>query len=262
MQHCFVYIVIFAIHSLSMKDTVSWFANWFDTKYYHILYKHRDYSEAAEFVDRIMSRLALPDGAEVLDLACGAGRHALHISQLGYNVTGLDLSPNSIAAARKFQSDSLRFDVHDMREVYPNVSFDAILNLFTSFGYFDSKDDNVKMLNSVLSMLNSNGVFVIDFMNANKVIANLVREEQKEIDGINFHIKREYDGKHIFKYIQLEDEGQHFSFMERVQAIQLEDFERMLHETGFVVEDFYGNYDLEEFDVDQSNRLIIKARKA
>jgi SAM-dependent methyltransferase len=262
MQHCFVYIVIFAVHSLSMKDTVSWFANWFDTKYYHILYKHRDYSEAAQFVDRLMNRLALPLDAEVLDLACGAGRHALHISQLGYDVTGLDLSPNSIAAARKFQSDSLRFDVHDMREVYPNVSFDAVLNLFTSFGYFDNEDDNSKMLTSVAKMLKKNGVLVIDFMNAKKVIADLVGEEQKEIDGILFHIKRSYDGKHIFKHIEFEDDGRTFSFMERVQAIQLVDFQRLLNAAGFQVDSIFGNYELDEFNVDQSNRLIILARKA
>ncbi len=79
----------------------NWFAKWFDTKYYHILYKDRDYQEARMFIDNITSYLNLPEKAKVLDLACGKGRHSIYLNKLGFDVVGADLSENSINEAKK-----------------------------------------------------------------------------------------------------------------------------------------------------------------
>ena len=170
------------------KETNNWFASWFDTPYYHILYKDRDYEEAQLFMDNITQYLNLPEDAKILDLACGKGRHSIYLNKLGYNVTGADLSENSIAEASKYSNEKLHFTVHDMREPF-DEKFDAIFNLFTSFGYFESDDDNLITLKAIHESLSEFCFAVIDFMNVYKVINDLVPHEVKTVEGIDFHIK-------------------------------------------------------------------------
>lgn len=243
-------------------DSTDWFETWFDTSFYHTLYKHRDTEEAERFISNLLDYLNLPKGTKCLDLACGKGRHSLFLNKHGLDVTGLDLSINSIESAKSMENDSLKFDVHDMRDVYQGEKFDAIFNLFTSFGYFDSNKDNLKVLNSVHKMLKNNGLLIIDFMNVKKTIDNLVESEVKEVDGINFSIKRSFDGDHIHKSIQFTADNHDYDFNERVQALYKEDFEGLLKKSGFRIEKFFGDFDLNPFDVSSSKRLIIIARKA
>lgn len=246
-----------------MKDETQkeWFSEWFDTPYYHILYSNRNDEEAEQFIRNLISFLQ-PDTetASMLDLACGKGRHSVSLNKLGFKVKGLDLSPQSIAAAKQYQNDQLTFDVHDMREVYPE-QFTHIFNLFTSFGYFDTQEDNLRVLQSIELMLEPGGMLVIDFMNAQKVIANLVQEEVKEIGGITFHITREFDGTHIFKHIRFSDEGKDYSFTERVQALSKTDFSTLLSATSLQIMHIFGDFSLSPFDAESSDRLILVAKK-
>jgi hypothetical protein len=106
--------------------------------------------------------------------------------------------------------------------------------------------------------LNSNGKFIIDFMNAEKVIRNLVHSEEKTIDGITFKLARRFDGKHIFKEIHFMNKGQNFHFTERVQALNLQDFQALLSANFRILETF-GSFDLAPFSVANSDRLIIIA---
>jgi len=152
----------------------TWFESWFDTKYYHILYKNRDFSEAEKFITNLNNDLKIAKNCKILDLACGKGRHSVFFNKLGLNVTGVDLSKESIKHAKTFENDRLNFFVHDMRYPISNQKFDFVFNLFTSIGYFDGEDDNLEMLNSIASYTNKAGILVIDFMNAKKVISNLV----------------------------------------------------------------------------------------
>lgn len=99
------------------KDTKNWFTSWFDTDFYHILYKDRDEQEAKFFMDNLTQYLNLPEDARILDLPCGRGRHSVYLNELGYNVVGADLSANSIAFARKFENENLKFTQFDMRTV-------------------------------------------------------------------------------------------------------------------------------------------------
>ncbi|RYJ45160.1 class I SAM-dependent methyltransferase [Flavobacterium beibuense] len=238
------------------KETNNWFASWFDTPYYHILYKDRDYEEAQLFMDNITHYLNLPENAKILDLACGKGRHSIYLNQLGYDVTGADLSENSIAIASKHSNENLHFKVHDMREPFEE-KFDAIFNLFTSFGYFENDEDNLTTLKAIHNSLTEYGFAVIDFMNAHKVIANLVPQETKTVDGIDFHIKRYVEDNHIIKEIDFEDKGQHFHFSEKVKALTLEDFEAMMEEAGIYLLDIFGDYKLHKFFKNDSERLIM-----
>ncbi len=238
------------------QELDTWYASWFDTPYYHILYKDRDYAEARLFMDNLTSYINLPDDARILDLACGKGRHSVYLNQLGYDVTGADLSDNSIAEAKKHENEKLHFTVHDMREPF-GTKFDAIFNLFTSFGYFEDDADNVATLKSICKSLTDHGFGVIDFMNAEHVIKNLVPEETKSVEGIDFHIRRYVADGHIFKDISFEDKGKKFNFTERVQALRLEDFEQMMDEAGIYLLEIFGDYKLRKFYRNESERLIM-----
>lgn len=238
-----------------------WFETWFDTTYYHILYQNRDFTEAERFINNLLGYLNLSKNANCLDLACGKGRHSIFINKKGYKVTGVDLSENSISEAKPFENETLSFDTHDMREVYKENTYDVIFNLFTSFGYFDDYEDNLKVLNAVNKMLVKDGLVVIDFMNAYFVLDNLVEKEIKTLDGIDFQITKSYDGKHIFKNIDFSDQGTEYHFQEKVQAIKKEEFEMLLKEAGFEIQKIYGDFSLSPFNRKESDRLIIIAKK-
>jgi SAM-dependent methyltransferase len=238
------------------KNSENWFSTWFDSPYYHILYKNRNEEEAQVFMDNITHYLNMPENGTILDLACGKGRHSIYLNKLGYQVTGVDLSENSIAIANESSNESLRFKTHDMREPM-NETYDAVFNLFTSFGYFDTYEDNIKTLKAIKDSINEYGFGVIDFFNADFIIENLVAEETKEIDGITFNIKRFVENKKIIKEIRFEDKGETYNFTEKVSAFTLSDFESMMEEAGIFLLEIFGDYKLRKFYKTQSERLIM-----
>ena len=135
--------------------------------------------------------------------------------------------------------------------------FDAIFNLFTSFGYFENDEDNLTTLKAIKESLSEYGFAVIDFMNVHHVINNLVPEETKTVEGIDFKIKRYVKDNHIFKEIDFEDKGEKFHFVEKVQALTLQDFEEMMEEAGIFLLDTFGDYKLKKFYKNESERLIM-----
>lgn len=242
-----------------------WFINWFNSKYYHILYKNRDEKEASKFIDKICDHLQMKPGNIVLDLACGKGRHTIQLAKKGYVSTGVDLSEHSIAKAKeeamKMNIDGANFDHHDMRNIYKSKHFNYVFNLFTSFGYFENTNENIEVLNSVCENLLPNGILVIDFFNVQKVLDNLVLEETKEIDSIVFKIERFFDGSHINKNIHIRDKKKMFHFEERVNAFNLQDFEKMASISGLNIIEVFGDYQLNKFEEDHSDRLILLLKK-
>lgn len=212
------------------------------------------------FIDALVKELGIPQGAKVMDLACGKGRHSKQLNALGLDVTGLDLSEESIVEAKLMENDTLHFDVHDMREVYKEDQQDYILNLFTSFGYFEKKKDTATTIEAIHANLRNDGYLIIDFFNAVKVERELVKEEVKRVQDIDFHLKRTAILGHILKEIRFEDDDVEFKFEERVQSIRLEDF-KMFFQGRFKIVQLYGSYQLDAFDEDESDRLIIVAQK-
>ncbi len=243
---------------MSVQD---WFETWFNSPYYHILYKNRDFQEAEKFIDKLVSHLNLEKGSRVLDLACGKGRHALQFRKAGYEVVGIDLSEESIEEAKSFEQDGLEFFVHDMRSLYWSEHFDLVANLFTSFGYFHNAEDDQKTISSVADSLKPDGVFVLDFLNAVKVKKNLVDYEEKEIDGVRFELNRSVEDGMIQKRIHVIDGDVELDFEEQVDALGLDDFKGYFDEAGLELEATFGNYDLEPFNQSTSDRLIMIARK-
>lgn len=234
-----------------------WFGTWFDSEYYHLLYKNRDYSEAEKFVARLSTYLQPTKEQLILDLACGKGRHSLHLNKLGANVEGCDYSLNSINYAKKYGNATLSFYTHDMREALPK-NYDIILNLFTSFGYFETDEEHLKTLQNIYNGLADGGTFVFDFMNVTKVLKNLVPKEIQNREGIEFHIKREVVNGKITKHIAFEDEQEQWQYhKEKVAALDHTVLIDMMQQVGFTLQDKFGNYQLEQFDTETSERLIL-----
>lgn len=238
------------------KPVKNWYTDWFDTPFYHILYQDRDHREAGLFMDRLTSYLQLPTAASVLDLACGKGRHSIYLNTLGFEVTGVDLSEKSITYAKSFENDTLHFARHDMSTPYPE-KFDAVFNLFTSFGYFEREEDNLNTIKSIKAALKHNGTAVIDFLNVNFVEKNLVPKEIKKVNNIAFHIQRYIENKYIFKVIDFEYQGESYHFTERVKALNFRDFKSYFHEAGVHLLTTFGDYKLNSFQEGTSERLIL-----
>jgi len=238
--------------------TTDWFTSWFDTAYYHILYKHRNDEDAQFFMRNITSFLNLPKKSHIADLPCGKGRHSVYLNSLGYKVTGGDLSKNSIEHAKKFENEALSFEVWDMRTMLEN-KYDAIFNLFTSFGYFEDDNEDITILKSIKNGLKENGVFVMDFLNVEKVKNTLIREEIKTIDGIDFHIKKEIKNGFIFKHISFTAEGKQHNYTEQVKFLTLDKMQLYFKEAGLKLTHVFGDYGLNEFNKETSDRLILVA---
>lgn len=237
-----------------------WFKDWFDTTYYHILYKNRDYNEAERFIRNLLQHLDLPKDSKVLDLACGKGRHAIFLNKLGMDVLGVDLSASSIEEANKMSKNGLQFQRHDMREPLQQ-RFDAIFNLFTSFGYFDNEDENQRVMNAAANNLKVKGSIVIDFLNAHVVRKELVKKEERVVDGITFCIQKEILNNVIVKSISFTDKGKSYQYEEKVRLFELKDFERMAQRANLSITVVFGDYNLANFDAAQSERLIMQLKK-
>ncbi|MEQ1746825.1 MAG: methyltransferase domain-containing protein [Saprospiraceae bacterium] len=238
-----------------------WFATWFDSPYYHVLYQSHDDKEAQQFIDKLLIALNLPLRARVLDLACGKGRHARYLAEKGFDVTGLDISPASITFARHFEHKRLAFFQHDMRLPYRFNYFDGIVNMFTSFGYFDTDRDHLRTLANVAKGLKPGGVFLLDFFNAEQVRRNLVRHDIKTLDGITFHLHKAIRAGRVYKRVEFETGGRKFVFRERVRLFSLADFLTMFAAVGLELEHTFGDYDLSPFSSAVSKRLILIAKK-
>ncbi|MBA9075859.1 SAM-dependent methyltransferase [Rufibacter quisquiliarum] len=244
-----------------MAQPADWFSTWFDSPYYHVLYKNRDVHEAQRFMDNLLAYLQPKPTCQLLDLACGKGRHAIYLNQKGYDVTGLDLSARSIAYARQFENERLHFYRHDMRDVFRPEAFDLVLNLFTSFGYFANDYENVVALRATTAALKPGGRLVIDFMNTPKVISRLVARETKEEAGIAFHITRQVEQGFLVKTIRFQDRGQEFEFVERVRALQYGEFLEYFGLANLRLRAVFGDYQLGPFDPEKSERMIFVLKK-
>ena len=238
-----------------------WFESWFDSPYYHLLYKSRDEKEAQSTLNHLLQAIDLPPGARLLDLACGKGRHSRFLADEGFEVTGLDISTASIAYARQFEHLRLAFYQHDMRKPFRINYFDGVMNMFTSFGYFTTDRDHVLALVNVYKGLKPGGLLLLDYFNSDWVQYNLVRSEEKMVDGVFFRLKKDIRGGYVFKHIEFGAGELQYHFRERVRLFSLSDFESMFRAAGLQLLRTYGEYDLSTFDPAQSKRLILIAQK-
>ncbi len=237
-----------------------WFATWFGTPWYKILYRDRNEEEAAFFIKNLVQYLSPRPGSRMLDMACGTGRHARELARYGFRVTGIDISPENIAEARRNTPANTEFAVHDMRKVFRPGAFDYIFNFFTSFGYFEQREENLKTLQAVRQGLRPEGRLLIDFLNVHRAVRSMVKEETIHREGIDFHISRKLENGFIIKDIRFRANGRDYHFYEKVQAITLEDFQQDFRAGGLRLLRIFGNYRLEPYDENRSDRLIMLAQ--
>ncbi len=242
----------------------AWFESWFNSPYYHRLYQDRDDSEAQAFIKAITDHLRLAPASRILDLACGKGRHSICLAELGFDVLGIDIAPENILFAKQFERNQLAFAVHDMREPIQDCVFDVVLNLFTSFGYFDSDTEHQAALLTMSQALDEHGVLVIDYLNSRWVTQQLVAEEQRIIDDAQYTIRRWEDAHHYYKEIEIQIASRPtpLQFQEKVAKFELADFQRMLKIEGLRIRELFGDYQLRPYDAAQSPRLILVAERA
>ena len=238
------------------KEKDNWYASWFNTPYYHILYKDRNHREAALFMNQLTAFLNLKPKDSILDLACGRGRHSKYLYKQGFDVTGVDLSEESIQYAKQYEKPGLHFEVHDMCLPYPK-QFDAVFNLFTSFGYFENEEDNLRTIQAIKAELKPEGHGVIDFLNVELAIKNMIPSERKKIGNIVFHLEKYVEDGYIIKNIRFKEEGEDYFFTERVKALTLEDFKAYFEAAEVELKHTFGDYQLNRFDKNNSERLIL-----
>jgi SAM-dependent methyltransferase len=239
-----------------------WYETWFDTPYYHILYHQHNTQEAQHFVRNIAQFLPILPQYKVLDLGCGRGRHAVYINALGAEVVGIDLSVNNIEYARQFQNERLHFHVHDMRQPFSPESFDVVVNLFTSFGYFDTHEENQQAISAAARNLKPGGKLILDFFNTPRIVRTLRPRYTQTVEGIDFHIKKKYANGFIWKMIRFRDKGKNYVFQERVMALQAFDLLQYFKKAGLKILSILGDYNLHSFDMQQSDRLILIGEKS
>jgi len=244
-----------------MIDRNDWFINWFNSKYYHILYKSRNKDEASDFIKTIISNLSLKSNESVLDLGCGTGRHSISLSNHFKLVHGIDISSYNISIANKNKKENLKFFISDMRNFETNIKYGYIFNLFTSFGYFKKNEDNLKVLKSCYHHLNKNGLLIIDFLNSEQIKSTINGlKEMKNISGISFNIHKEIIDDYVIKKIEIKDGEASYNFQEKVQLFKIEDFKKMFEFSGFKIISSYGDYQMNPYNLN-SSRLILCAKK-
>lgn len=240
-----------------------WFKDWFNTPYYHQLYFKRDEKEAAAFIDALIAYLQPPPGSRMLDVACGKGRHSIQLAQKGFDVTGIDLSEDSIAEAKQSEQDNLQFFQHDMRLPFWMNYFDYAFNFFTSFGYFRTRREHDNAIRTIAQSMKPGGTLVMDYLNVHYAEDHLVHQLEKEIDGVNYYITKWFDETHFYKKIVVEDEALDapLEYTEKVAKFSLGDFTEMFAYQGLQLQEVFGDYAFGHYDVRKSPRMVMRARK-
>jgi len=241
---------------------VMWYQESFGHDYLTV-YKHRDFQGAYREVQRMVSWLQLPPGAEILDLCCGMGRHSLALADSGYRVTGVDLSEVLLEEARRHdQFSRVTWIRGDMRQVPLHRDFDAVVNLFTSFGYFDRDEENARVLKEIDRLLKPGGKFIIDYLNPQYVTEHLVPYSERVEGDLRIEEKRAVEDGCVRKKITIhKEDGSVRTYLEQVKLYGLHDFQRMLDGTDLQLDRVYGNYENETFVPHRSQRMILVGRK-
>jgi len=238
-----------------------WYEQWFNDHYLHV-YAHRDEQDAQMQAGLIAEIFPPEEYPEMLDLCCGEGRHARIFHEMGYSVTGIDLSCRMIEAARDASPEGICYAVSDMRNIQWENRFDIAVNLFTSFGYFSSEEEDGKVLEAVYRSLSGRGCFWIDFMNREYVIRNMEPYSSRVVEETEVEEKREIssDGKRVIKEIVLSCGGNVHRYRESVRMYTRNELKNLAENRGFSVTHEFGDYTGGPYS-DESPRLIFAARK-
>lgn len=244
-------------------DPQAGYKEWFNSPFHHKLYAERDKEEAKTFIHNLLQILQPPPGSRILEIGCDRGHHSKMLASAGFDTTGIDISPDSIALAKQSESESLHFFIHDIRLPFWINYFDYAFSLFNSFGYFKTRREHDDAIRTIGSGLRPGGVFVIDYPNVHYTEENIVYNETRQIDSTRYDIRRWHDDTHFYKKIEVSDPGlsHPVTFTEKTAKFSLGDFTDMLSFQALQVQEIFGDYHLNEYHVNKTPRLIIIARK-
>lgn len=244
-----------------MKD---WYKDWFSSELYLHVYSHRNDDDAENLCKLILASTKLQRNAKILDAACGAGRHSNRFSLLGFDVVGFDLSKtllnNAVNSASQKKLNT-KFFCSDIRNIPLKNKFDLIVNLFTSFGYFESDEENFSFIKHAYSLLDEKGFYVLDYFNERTLRENLIAQSEKNVNGNKIIEKREISGNRVVKEITVLSEDQNLKFYESVKLYSKKEILEKSMSYGFSVHNIYGDYLGNDFDENASNRIIVVFQK-
>ena len=232
---------------------MSWYETAFRKEYLDLYYRRDDEAARGEAAFAAAA-LGLQENSLVLDVACGGGRHARALAELGHRVVGIDLSRDLLVEA-----GGVPVARADMRALPFAGSFAAAVSFFTSFGYFDD-DDNRATMASIAAALRRGGVFLLDFLNAVAVRRHLVPESEEERDGRTYRCRRRIEGDRVLKDVVIEDEGVTLNYTESVRLYHHHDLVNLLRDAGLNPVAAYGDFDGSDFTTD-APRCILVARR-
>lgn len=245
-----------------------WFESWFDHPLYLQVYNHRDEAEASRCAAAILRLTGLEsanDNLQVLDVACGAGRHALAFARTGLRVTANDLSPFLLNRARELAASeglSMEFSLQDMRSIGFDHHFSLIVQLFSSFGYFESESEDRAVIAHVARLLGPDGWYVLDLINPHHLRSNFVERTERCAETLSITEERTLTDRLVCKRITLQEkDGREHSFTESVRLYTREEAVGLLASEGFRVEKIVGDYEGNPFDEAVSPRMMLLARR-
>jgi cyclopropane fatty-acyl-phospholipid synthase-like methyltransferase len=256
----FICFLEFVIWNFPME----WFEDWFNTEEYLNVYRHRNEAEAKQLIDLILMNVHLAPGSTVLDMACGAGRHSILLAKAGFDVTAVDLSRNLLTVARQAALDAgvkVNFLRSDLRNFSIDISFDLIVNLFTSFGYFEDDAENFRIFENVYHHLKPTSYFVLDYFNRHYVEKNIVKRSVNKIPGGEIIQEREINEKRVIKKITIRKNGQEQHYHESVRMYTPNYLTREMKKIGFDIIKSFGDFNGNTFDIESSPRIIVIAKK-
>lgn len=234
-----------------------WYEESFGEDYLRV-YKHRNAESAENEMNQVIEWLGLTKDELILDMCCGAGRHTIALARKQFYLVGFDLSKVLLSKAQEDAGElPISFVLGDMRAMpFVDDSFHVILNLFTSFGYFPTDEDNQKVFAEIARVLKPGGRFLIDYINHQRVKENLVPFSEREENGMRIAEKRFIEHEFVCKEICIEDEKGERHYHERVRMYTEYEMRKMMEDAGLSIENVRGNFDGEELHA-QSERIIF-----
>jgi len=241
-----------------------WYKDWFDSDYYLKVYEHRDQEDAQKLGELILQFVNLNSSASILDAACGAGRHSKFFASLGYKVVGFDLSKSLLKIAAKELKEkkyNINFIKADLRHIFFKIKFDLVINLFTSFGYFKSDEENFAFCKNIYQSILKDGYYVLDYFNKDFLEMNLTSQSIKTFKDFNLSEERKIKNGRVEKKITIQLDGIENHYYESVKLYSLEFIRDNFEKIGYKLFKAFGDYQGNEFSRKESPRLILFFQK-
>ena len=244
-------------------DTENWYERAFRSEYLEV-YPARTVESAEAEARAALSWLQPDEGARLLDLCCGAGRHSRWLGARPIELHGLELSKDLLAEARQLLPDSVTLHQGDMRRLpFSDLFFDAVVMFFTSFGYFPTDEENQQVLLEVARVVRPGGSFLLDLPDRDSTVKGLVPVSDRQVGDLKIHEQRRMtaDGFRVEKTVTLTGPEGEDDYTESVRLFSREEVEAMLQKSGWDVTSCRGNWDGSAHVSGATPRMIFTAEK-